>query len=86
MLSLPSGSETFTEGQLDDRPIVLQNVKSIDFERMVWIFYNGLGFFDPFTLERRADQVKTEIIMTTLPLRRNGFLSYHSPTCGSSST
>ncbi|KIM76793.1 hypothetical protein PILCRDRAFT_91427 [Piloderma croceum F 1598] len=41
MLSFPSGSETFTEGQSDDRPIVLQNVKSIDFERMVWIFYNG---------------------------------------------
>ena len=48
MLLFPSGSETFTEGQSDDRPIVLQNVKSIDFERLIWIFYNGLGFFDPF--------------------------------------
>jgi hypothetical protein len=68
MLSFPSGS---AEGQSDDCPIVLQNVKSIDFERLVWIFYNGLRFFDPFTLEMRADQVKTEIITTTLPLQRN---------------
>ncbi|KIM74907.1 hypothetical protein PILCRDRAFT_25199, partial [Piloderma croceum F 1598] len=40
MLSIPSGSKTATEGLSDDKPILLQNVKSIDFERMMWMFYN----------------------------------------------
>jgi len=38
----------FTEGQSDERPIVLQDVKSIDFEHMVWMSYNS-WFFNPFT-------------------------------------
>jgi len=42
MLSRPSGFNTFTDGQSDDRPIVLQNVKSIDFERILWMFYDGI--------------------------------------------
>jgi hypothetical protein len=40
MLSIPSGSETATEGLSDDKPIVLEDVKSLDFERMMWMFYN----------------------------------------------
>jgi hypothetical protein len=42
MISLPSGSEAVTEGKSDDKPIVLQDVKSIDFECMLWMFYNEL--------------------------------------------
>jgi len=41
MLSIPSGSEKATEGLADDKPIKLQGVKSIDFERMMWMFYNA---------------------------------------------
>ena len=40
MLSIPSGSETATEGLSDDKPILLQDVRSIDFEHMMWMFYN----------------------------------------------
>jgi len=40
MLLIPSGSETTVEGISDHNPIVLQDVKSIDFERMLWMFYN----------------------------------------------
>jgi hypothetical protein len=76
MLLRPSGFKTFTDGQSDDRPIVLQNVKSIDFERILWMFYNGFGFFDPLYARKGADQVETAFIPTTLPLRRNGLLSY----------
>jgi hypothetical protein len=37
------------EGQSDDKPIVLQNVKSNDFECMVWMFYNELVSSTPST-------------------------------------
>jgi len=41
MLSIPTGtSDVIPEGLSDDKPIILQNVKSIDFERMLWMFYN----------------------------------------------
>ena len=40
MLSIPSGSTAATEGLSDDKPILLQNVKSTDFECMMWMFYN----------------------------------------------
>jgi hypothetical protein len=44
MFSLPTGSETTTEGGLsDDKPIILQDVKSVDFENMLWMFYNELS-------------------------------------------
>jgi hypothetical protein len=44
MLAYPSESETTTEGLSDDTPIVyvLEHVKSIDFEHMLWMFYNEL--------------------------------------------
>jgi hypothetical protein len=71
MFSLPTGSETFTEGQSDDRPIVLQDVKSADFEGLVWMFYNELVVsLAPLNiLERSAHQFWTENIVTTLPLQ-----------------
>jgi hypothetical protein len=45
MLSLPSGSEKDPEGLSDNNPIELQGVRSIDFERLVWMFYNELVVF-----------------------------------------
>ena len=40
MLSIPSGPEMSMEGLSDDKPIALEDVKSLDFERMMWMFYN----------------------------------------------
>jgi hypothetical protein len=44
MFSLSAGSETtIEEGLSDDKPIILQDVKSVDFENMLWMFYNELS-------------------------------------------
>jgi hypothetical protein len=43
MLSIPSGSETTIGGLSDDNPIVLQGVKRVDFENILWMFYNELS-------------------------------------------
>jgi len=41
MLSVPTGGIDKTpEGLSDESPIVVHTVKSIDFERMLWMFYN----------------------------------------------
>jgi len=40
MLLIPSGSETTVEGLSDENPIVLQGVKKVHFEWMLWMFYN----------------------------------------------
>ena len=40
MLSLPTPSEVVAEGLSDDNPILLQGVKSLDFSRLLWMFYN----------------------------------------------
>jgi hypothetical protein len=45
MLSIPSGSETTIGGLSDDNPIVPQGVKRVDFENILWMFYNELSFF-----------------------------------------
>lgn len=46
MLSVPTGeNDKIPEGLSDDRPIVLHTVKSIDFERLLWMFYNKLSGF-----------------------------------------
>jgi hypothetical protein len=42
MLSVPSGSKNIREGLSDDEPIVFESVKSIDFENLLWMFYNQL--------------------------------------------
>lgn len=44
MLTLPTASETVAEGMSDEKPINLQGVESIDFERFLWMFYNELVF------------------------------------------
>jgi hypothetical protein len=44
MLSIPSGSETTIEGLSDDNPIVLEDVRRVDFENMLWMFYDELSF------------------------------------------
>jgi hypothetical protein len=54
VLSIPSGSKKTPEGLSDGDPIVLQDVKSIDFEHFLWMFYNELNFLtllqSPFLL------------------------------------
>jgi len=38
MFSMPSG--TIVEGLSDDKPIFLEGVKSVDFQRLLWLFYD----------------------------------------------
>jgi len=40
MFSMPSGTETIVEGLSDDKPIFLEGVKSVDFQRLLWLFYD----------------------------------------------
>jgi hypothetical protein len=66
MLSIPSGSETATEGLSDDKPIVLEDVKSLDFERMMWMFYNEFVAPAPYLHRSPAHgSGATDIIRTT---------------------
>ena len=58
MLLLPTGSETLTEGQSDDKPIVLQGVKSVDFACMLWMFYNELVSLAPFKIYWKGVLIK----------------------------
>jgi hypothetical protein len=82
MLSLLNEAEPSTNGLSDAMPIVLQDMKSIDFERMLWMFYNGL-VLQSFYTQNVCPSGGTENIPT---MQRNGLLSYHLPTCGSSKT
>ena len=48
MLSIPSGSEAAIEGLSDENPIILEDVKKVHFEWMLWMFYNELSTSLPF--------------------------------------
>jgi hypothetical protein len=39
MLSMPTEPDTTVEGESDDKPIILEGVKSIDFEHLLWMWY-----------------------------------------------
>lgn len=39
MLSMPAEPNTTVEGESDDKPIILEGVKSIDFEHLLWMWY-----------------------------------------------
>ena len=84
MLLIPSGSETTVEGLSDENPIVLQGVKQVHFEWMLWMFYNELSRqFDfcswsraPFFV-RSADQVVTQQKLYEPHSLRGEMGSYH---------
>jgi hypothetical protein len=40
MLSVPTPPDAQVEGFSDETPIVLQNINSKDFARLLWMFYN----------------------------------------------
>jgi hypothetical protein len=40
MLSLPISDDMVTEGLSNDNPILLEGVRSVDFARLLWMFYH----------------------------------------------
>lgn len=40
MFSVPTGQDEVAEGLSDDSPILLEGVQSVDFQRLLWLFYD----------------------------------------------
>lgn len=75
MLLCPTSEGAEPEGGSDSNPIVLEGVKAVDFQRLLWVFYNECVYFGlRKKVQRCAHDAESDRSTFMPPPRRLGSL------------